>query len=252
MHRGCIVHAPRWNFIKIGKKEGKREGGEELYERYRRRSAIKEWTGGGGRRLGHENRFFSRAAKKRRRGGGGSISSVLIHRGGKSGVPREIKVSDGTGTRRDEERRWNASLAFFPTVPPLPSSVAMSIEANLSTYAHTDARGARSADRDAIVCLVPRAVSTFPLPRVMHKVRERVPWQKIDASLRSFGDKRDALDPLFSPSFPSLPSCPQRDTVEKEEKRKKEKRKKRKRSVREIGRRMANSRESSSTQEEIR
>lgn len=66
MHRGCIVHAPRWNFIKIGKKEGKREGGEELYERYRRRSAIKEWTGGGGRRLGHENRFFSRAAKKRR------------------------------------------------------------------------------------------------------------------------------------------------------------------------------------------
>lgn len=252
MHRGCIVHAPRWNFIKIGKKEGKREGGEELYERYRRRSAIKEWTGGGGRRLGHENRFFSRAAKKRRRGGGGSISSVLIHRGGKSGVPREIKVSDGTGTRRDEERRWNASLAFFPTVPPLPSSVAMSIEANLSTYAHTDARGARSADRDAIVCLVPRAVSTFPLPRVMHKVRERVPWQKIDASLRSFGDKRDALDPLFSPSFPSLPSYPQRDTVEKEEKRKKEKRKKRKRSVREIGRRMANSRESSSTQEEIR
>lgn len=251
MHRGCIVHAPRWNFIKIGKKEGKREGGEELYERYRRRSAIKEWTGGGGRRLGHENRFFSRAAKKRR-GGGGSISSVLIHRGGKSGVPREIKVSDGTGTRRDEERRWNASLAFFPTVPPLPSSVAMSIEANLSTYAHTDARGARSADRDAIVCLVPRAVSTFPLPRVMHKVRERVPWQKIDASLRSFGDKRDALDPLFSPSFPSLPSYPQRDTVEKEEKRNKEKRKKRKRSVREIGRRMANSRESSSTQEEIR
>lgn len=252
MHRGCIVHAPRWNFIKIGKKEGKREGGEELYERYRRRSAIKEWTGGGGQRLGHENRFFSRAAKKRRRGGGGSISSVLIHRGGKSGVPREIKVSDGTGTRRDEERRWNASLAFFPTVPPLPSSVAMSIEANLSTYAHTDARGARSADRDAIVCLVPRAVSTFPLPRVMHKVRERVPWQKIDASLRSFGDKRDALDPLFSPSFPSLPSYPQRDTVEKEEKRNKEKRKKRKRSVREIGRRMANSRESSSTQEEIR
>lgn len=252
MHRGCIVHAPRWNFIKIGKKEGKREGGEELYERYRRRSAIKEWMGGGGRRLGHENRFFSRAAKKRRRGGGGSISSVLIHRGGKSGVPREIKVSDGTGTRRDEERRWNASLAFFPTVPPLPSSVAMSIEANLSTYAHTDARGARSADRDAIVCLVPRAVSTFPLPRVMHKVRERVPWQKIDASLRSFGDKRDALDPLFSPSFPSLPSYPQRDTVEKEEKRNKEKRKKRKRSVREIGRRMANSRESSSTQEEIR
>lgn len=177
---------------------------------------------------------------------------MLIHRGGKSGVPREIKVSDGTGTRRDEERRWNASLAFFPTVPPLPSSVAMSIEANLSTYAHTDARGARSADRDAIVCLVPRAVSTFPLPRVMHKVRERVPWQKIDASLRSFGDKRDALDPLFSPSFPSLPSYPQRDTVEKEEKRNKEKRKKRKRSVREIGRRMANSRESSSTQEEIR
>lgn len=141
-------------------------------------------------------------------------------------MPREIKVSDGTGTRRDEERRWNASLAFFPTVPPLPSSVAMSIEANLSTYAHTDARGARSADRDAIVCLVPRAVSTFPLPRVMHKVRERVPWQKIDASLRSFGDKRDALDPLFSPSFPSLPSYPQRDTVEKEEKRNKEKRKK--------------------------
>lgn len=252
MHRGCIVHAPRWNFIKIGKKEGKRErGGRGIVRTISASIRDKRMDGRRGATIGpRKSIFFARGEKEK--GEGGSISSVLIHRGGKSGVPREIKVSDGTGTRRDEERRWNASLAFFPTVPPLPSSVAMSIEANLSTYAHTDARGARSADRDAIVCLVPRAVSTFPLPRVMHKVRERVPWQKIDASLRSFGDKRDALDPLFSPSFPSLPSYPQRDTVEKEEKRNKEKRKKRKRSVREIGRRMANSRESSSTQEEIR
>lgn len=153
---------------------------------------------------------------------------------------REIKVSDGAGSPRRGTPLERVARIFpdCTTTAVVCGYVNRSQSKYICTHRCDAARGARSVDRDAIVCLVPRAVSTFPLPRVMHKVRERVPWQKIDASLRS-GDKRDALDPLYSSPFPSsLPSIPfarsckgtrsKRNKKKKKKRKKREKRKKRK------------------------
>ena len=172
---------------------------------------------------------------------------------------REIKVSDGAGSPRRGTPLERVARIFpdCTTTAVVCGYVNRSQSKYICTHRCDAARGARSVDRDAIVCLVPRAVSTFPLPRVMHKVRERVPWQKIDASLRS-GDKRDALDPLYSSPFPSsLLLHPAKGHDRKETKKRKRKGKREKRGkkekivVRKKSSRMV-SRESSSTQEEIR
>lgn len=155
---------------------------------------------------------------------------------------REIKVSDGTGSPRRGTPLERVARIFpdCTTTVVVCGYVNRSQSKYICAHRCNAARGTRSVDRDAIVCLVPRAVSTFSLPRVMHKVRERVPWQKIDA-LRS-RDKR-SRSTLFSPSLPlfppflpfprsSLRSSKGRGRIKKE--RNKRERERRKKSVREI------------------
>lgn len=97
---------------KGGKKERKGGRKKNLYERYRRRSAIKELDEGWESDWARKIDFF-RARRKRGEGGNGSISSVLIHRGGKSGVPRDQSVGrnglaatrNAVGTRRSHFSR---------------------------------------------------------------------------------------------------------------------------------------------------
>lgn len=72
--------------------------------------------------------------------------------------------NDSQVDRREVTSSWNALLAFFPTVPSPSSFVAVSIGANLSTYAHTNAT--RESARCSTLCrgrdaIVPRASREF-------------------------------------------------------------------------------------------
>lgn len=123
MHRRASVRAPRWNFIKIKKRKKekrknrkeKREGKKKIVRTISASIRDKRMDG----RMGGDDWAtkidFFRARCKREREGNGSISSVLIHRGGKSGVPRERDQSVGrsrlaatrnaVGTRRSHFSR---------------------------------------------------------------------------------------------------------------------------------------------------
>lgn len=84
-------------------------------------------------------------------------------------IIRHVKYIASRNQRRARERcqssrhgrQTHSSYAFFPTVPP-PSSAAVSIGANLSTYAHTDVMQL-AAHCDSWCNRVPRASRSFDI-----------------------------------------------------------------------------------------
>lgn len=76
MHRGCIVHAPRWNFIKIGKKEGKREGGRGIVRTISASIRDKRMDGRRGATIGpRKSIFFARGEKEK----GGGLDFICVN-----------------------------------------------------------------------------------------------------------------------------------------------------------------------------